>query len=205
MLSLYYAILHTTLFPPMPPTLRIPADNQFAPYFLTITVVDWINIFTKAKYFECLAQNLNHCIKNKGLVLYEYVIMTNHLHIIASAEPQSKGLSAIIKDFKSYTTHQMKDMLQNEGRTYIARFISESKTKKKGNDFQIFQRENYPEPLATEKFTRQKTQYIWMNPVKEKYVLNPEDWLYSSARQKILQLDDTHPEIMVPCAYWEDA
>lgn len=187
------------------PTPRIPIDNQFATYFLTITNIEWINIYTKSYYFECLAKNFNYCIKQKGLVLYEYVFMTNHLHFIARAQEGSEGLSTILQQLKSYlTTQGLRKLVDQDKRTYIKTLLSNSYSTKEGSGFQILQRENYPEEITSDDFRNQKIQYIWDNPVKEQYVFNPEDWCYSSARQKLLNLPADHPEVKVPCMFWED-
>ena len=50
--------------------------------FITLTVVDWVDVFTRAEYRDFIIQCLEHCQKNKGLDIYAYVIMTNHLHLV---------------------------------------------------------------------------------------------------------------------------
>lgn len=51
---------------------------------------------------------------------------------------------------------------------------------------QIWQKGNYPEIIETEGFLNQKIEYIYNNPVVKEYVSKQEDWLYSSARNRIL-------------------
>lgn len=76
--------------------------NQKGLYFLTLTTVGWIDIFTRAIYRDILVESLNYCIKEKGLVVYGYVIMSNHIHLIAQSESETQSLSDIIRDFKSF-------------------------------------------------------------------------------------------------------
>ncbi len=184
------------------PTPRVPLEDQYGCYFVTMTVIEWINIFTKKEYFDLLAQSFQFCIDHKGLLLYEYVFMTNHLHCIMSAEEKSEGVSRIIQDLKRHTTAKMKIMLHRDNRQYIMTLLEHSYAKKYGTDFQIWQRENYPEMISSEQFRNVKIQYIWQNPVTAGYVLHPEDWLYSSARQKLLGLKSDHEEIKIPCLEW---
>ena len=179
---------------------RKDIDNT---YFLTLTVIEWIDVFTKPQYFEVLKDSLIYCVKQKGLILYEYVFMTNHIHLIAKATEESEGLDAIIRDLKSFTTNKIKALLKTDNRKYILRLIKNSLKSKKENEFQLWQRENYPEEINSDDFCNTKIEYIWNNPVKKGYVLNPEDWLYSSAKQKILELPADHPDIVLPCAEWE--
>ena len=72
-------------------------------YFITLTVVEWVDVFTRKEYKDFLIDNLRHCQENKGLQIYAYVIMTNHIHMIARSE-EGKKLSDIIRDFKTYTS-----------------------------------------------------------------------------------------------------
>ncbi|HCX99454.1 MAG TPA: hypothetical protein DG754_04865, partial [Bacteroidales bacterium] len=47
---------------------------------------------------------------------------------------------------------------------------------------QLWTHENHAEHLYSQKFIEQKVQYIHNNPVRSGIVANPEDYLYSSAR-----------------------
>ena len=111
--------------------------------------------------------------------------MTNHLHLIARVKEGNK-LSQIISDIKKHTTREILKELEKDNRRYILNLIENSFNKKKDYQNQIWQRENYPEVIASEKFLLQKTNYAYNNPVKKEYVVKPEDWLYSSARNRIL-------------------
>jgi len=70
--------------------------------FLTLTIVDWIDLFTRATYSEIILDSLRFCQQNKELVVYAYVIMPSHLHLIVSTD-HPNGLAPIIQSFKSYT------------------------------------------------------------------------------------------------------
>ena len=167
------------------PTKRINRENENEMHFLTLTIIEWIDIFTKPKCFKVIIDSLKYCRKNKGLKLYEYVIMTNHIHLIVKAEEGYK-LSQIVSDFKKHTTREILKLLEKDNRRYILNLIKNSFVKKKGYEKQIWQRENYPEVILSEKFLRQKIKYIYNNPVKKEYVKKSEDWLYSSAMNRIL-------------------
>ena len=71
------------------------------PYFLTITLVGWVDLLTKDAFCEIITDSLQFCIKNKGLIVFEYVIMPSHVHMIAQS-PDAE-LNYIIRDFKSHT------------------------------------------------------------------------------------------------------
>ena len=95
-------------------------------------------------------------------------------------------LSRIIADFKRHATKEILNLLEQDRRRYILNLIKNSFSRKKDVENQIWQRENFPEAIETEKFLNQKVDYIYHNPVKKSYVSKPEDWLYSSAKNRIL-------------------
>ena len=75
--------------------------NTDATYFLTFTVVGWIDIFTRSRYCDVIMDSLEYCIENKGLDVFAYVIMPSHIHMVA--RNLDADLSGIIRDFKSHT------------------------------------------------------------------------------------------------------
>lgn len=78
-------------------------EDQNAVYFITFTVSDWIDIFTRKEYRFVIVDSLNYCIENKGLIVYAWCLMSNHLHLVCQAK-EGFGLSGIIRDFKKFTS-----------------------------------------------------------------------------------------------------
>lgn len=81
----------------------MPADNYFitdqnATYFLTFTVIDWIDIFTRREYKFVITDSLNYCVNNKGLEIFAWCLMSNHLHLVGRAREHFR-ISDIIRDF----------------------------------------------------------------------------------------------------------
>jgi REP element-mobilizing transposase RayT len=62
--------------------------NQTGLYFLTLQVVGWVDIFTRQSYRDIIIDSFVFCRKSKGLKVYAYVIMSNHVHCIVSAPPE---------------------------------------------------------------------------------------------------------------------
>ena len=75
-------------------------------YFVTDTVVDWVDIFTRPKYKHIILEALTYCQREKGLVIYAWVLMSNHLHAIVSAQ-EGTTVSEIWRDFKKFTSKQI--------------------------------------------------------------------------------------------------
>lgn len=92
--------------------MSYPIRNQQGLYFLTFTVVSWVDIFTRPVYKDLVMDSLRHCQQHKGLELYAYCLMTNHLHLIARAA-EGHELSGIVRDFKKFTARALfKDITQ---------------------------------------------------------------------------------------------
>ena len=154
-------------------------------YFLTITVVGWIDVFSRQSYRDIVIDSLKYCHHSKGLNIYAYVIMSNHLHMIVQS-PEGK-LSAIIRDFKKFTSRQiMKSIIENpkESRSVwmLKLFRYFAKFNKKNENYQFWKKDNRPIELFNPKWINQKINYIHQNPVQAGIVDQPEHYIYSSAR-----------------------
>lgn len=84
--------------------------NQEFPYFVTFTVVKWIDVFTRIEYRDILVESLKYCIKNKGLKLYAWVIMSNHVHLIIGTN--DKPMQDILRDIKRHTSKTILKAIQ---------------------------------------------------------------------------------------------
>ncbi len=84
--------------------------DQHGCYFITCTVDQWVDVFTKREYVDILLDSLRYCQKNKGLLIYGWVIMTNHLHLIVGTERDK--LSDIIRDFKKFTATKIVEAIE---------------------------------------------------------------------------------------------
>jgi putative transposase len=80
--------------------------DQQAVYFLTFTVVGWIDIFTRQAYNDIMIESFKFCQQNKGLHLHAYVIMSNNVHLIASVD-DGFTISGFIRDCKKFTSKKI--------------------------------------------------------------------------------------------------
>jgi REP element-mobilizing transposase RayT len=153
-------------------------------YYLTITVVDWIDIFSRPVYKHIIVDSINYCIVNKGLKVYCWCLMSNHLHMIASADNGS--LSDILRDFKKFTSKALIQAVQEEAESrrlwMLNLFWYAGKNDKKIKYIKVWQEGNDAKEIHSTAFLDEKMNYIHQNPVKAELVGNPEDYLYSSAR-----------------------
>ena len=159
--------------------------DQNAAYFLTLTIVGWIDVFTRKIYRDIVIESLKYCQKEKGLEIYAFVIMSNHLHLIVNAK-EGYSLSDIMRDFKKYTSKQIimacHDNTESRREWMLSIFGLAGKTNSNNKYFQVWKQDNHALELYSNKFIIEKLDYIHNNPVRSGIVVKPEDYLYSSAR-----------------------
>ncbi|MVN22058.1 REP-associated tyrosine transposase [Mucilaginibacter arboris] len=153
-------------------------------YFMTVTVIDWIDVFTRKELAEIVIESLKYCQKEKGLVLYAWCLMPSHLHLIASAEENTK-LSDILRDFKKFTSKSIVAVIKeiNESRKewLLDKFEFAGRTNFKNKEYKFWQDGFHPIELDTNAMMGQKLDYLHYNPVAAGIVYEPEHYVYSSA------------------------
>jgi putative transposase len=156
-------------------------------YYMTLTVVDWVDIFTRPVYRQIIVDSLKHCQKTKGLEIYGWVLMSNHLHLLASATTEGITMSDILRDFKKFTSKKIVHTIQEEPTEsrrnwMLYRFEFAGKYNLKIKDYKFWQDGNEAKEIHSAEFFNQKLNYIHENPVRADIVEFPEEYLYSSAR-----------------------
>ena len=111
--------------------------------------------------------------------------MPSHLHMICRAT-STPSLSEILRDFKKFTAKKLVEQIQDEPESrrewILELFYKAGKHMKRIKNYKIWQDGNQAKIIYTPKFFYEKLEYIHTNPVKEMIVENPEDYLFSSAR-----------------------
>jgi len=162
-------------------------EQQHACYYLTFNVVDWIDIFIRPVFKQIIVESLNHFNEKKGLTIYAWCLMTNHLHLMAQAE-QGYGLSLIANDFKKFTTKIILEDIDVEPeirRKWIMKKFEKASTFLKLLDkYQVWQSRINPVyiDLKNTDAINEHLEYIHNNPVRDRIVSTAEDYLHSSAR-----------------------
>lgn len=113
-------------------------------YFVTFTVVYWLDVFIRQEYRNILLDSIKYCQKEKGLLVGAYCIMTSHVHLTIATKGENK-LEEIIRDLKSYTSHHIRKYMENnpyESRKEWMLWLMERAGKKKSNNkgFQFWHR-----------------------------------------------------------------
>ena len=154
-------------------------------YFITITTVGWIDVFTRLNQKYNIINALNYCQQNKGLEIYAYVIMSSHIHLLCKAT-DGFILSDVIRDFKKLTSKKIVQICIEEPESrrewMLSYFQKACEHLKRVQNHKVWQDGYHAELVETNWFIKQKVEYIHNNPVKDKTVSLPEDYYFSSAR-----------------------
>ncbi len=163
--------------------------DQSKPHFITTTVVDWIDVFTRKGYRDCLIASMDYCIQHKGMVVFAYVIMSNHIHMVVQAKDDN--LSDLIRDFKKHTAKAILHLIQTEPESrkewMLNRFRNAASSHSRNKEFQFWKYGNHPEEIFTEKFLWSKIHYIHLNPVRAGIVEKASEYVYFSASNYVTE------------------
>jgi REP element-mobilizing transposase RayT len=145
---------------------------------LTGTAVRWFPVFSDPMVAYVILDSLKFLQDHSRMTVYAYVIMENHLHLVAS----SLDLSKEFGNFKSFTAHQVIAYYKDSSDVNKLRRLHNAKPGfKKDSEFQFWQTGSHPKQIQTRKMMIQKIDYIHFNPVRRGYVDDPLYWRYSSA------------------------
>lgn len=160
--------------------------NQHACHYITFNTVDWVDIFVRPVYKYVIVDALNEFIAKRGLTIYGWCLMTNHLHLLLQAK-DGIGLAMIERDFKRTTSTHILEAIEMEPELrrswMMERFELSSQSLKKLEKYQVWQSCSNPEfvdfrqPLKLKELLN----HIHDNPVRDRIVRMPEEYVFSSA------------------------
>lgn len=158
--------------------------NQHDIYFLTLTVIEWIDLFTRKELAMVVIDSLNYCIKNKNLEVFSWCIMSSHVHLVCRVNPPFL-MSDVLRDFKKFTSKALVNCIQEiaESRRdwLLDKFAFEARRTGRAKFYKVWKADNHAINLSGFIDINSKIQYVHHNPVSAMLVSNPEDYLLSSA------------------------
>lgn len=168
-------------------------------YFITITTVGWMDVFTRLNQKYVIINSLKHCQKAKGLTVFAYCLMHSHLHLFCRADGELT-VAEIMRDFKKYTSKKIVQTLCHEPesrREWMLDFFSKScEHLKRPQTYKVWQDGYHAEEVYSNKWIKEKIEYIHQNPVVEKLVAKPEEYWFSSARNYACLDNDLDVEVV---------
>jgi REP-associated tyrosine transposase len=155
-------------------------------YYVTFTVIHWIDIFSRKEYRDIIVDSLNYCIKEKGLVVYGWVIMSNHVHLIITAKTEEQNISAIIRDFKKYTSKAISkaigEIAESRREWLLNAMSKEAKRIGRATYYKLWKDDNHAITIDGKIITiKERLNYIHDNPVRNGLADGQWDYVYSSS------------------------
>lgn len=160
--------------------------NPAGVYFVSFAVVEWLDVFTRNEYKNIIIDSLQFCQKEKGMEIFAWCIMTNHVHLIfRSVKGQKPEL--LLGDFKRFTSKEIVKAIIDNPRESRKEWLLEQFEKagaKASNvsKYQFWRHDNKPIELWSNDVIDEKINYIHNNPVEERLVYKAEEYVYSSAK-----------------------
>jgi len=156
-----------------------------AAYFVSFAVVEWLDVFTRNEYKNILLDSLSFCQKEKGMEIYAWCIMTNHVHLVFRSVREQKP-EQLLGDFKRFTSKAIVKAIINNSKesrkeVLLEQFAKAAKKSSNVSKYQFWRHDNKPIEVWSNKVIFEKINYIHQNPVEEGLVFRPEDYMYSSA------------------------
>ena len=148
-------------------------------YFVTASICGWKHLFVEHKYIRIVLDSLLWLQNEKRMLLFVFVIMPSHLHLIL--KPENKEIAGILQDFGSFTAHTILHKLRDDKRTDLLKFFHEQRrdARHQHSIWQDIQAKN----IYSHQFLSEKMEYIHSNPASKNWrlVKNRADYKYSSA------------------------
>jgi putative transposase len=139
-------------------------------YFVTFTVIYWLDVFTRQLYRDIFLDSLRYCQKYKGLDLCAYCVMPSHVHLIIGRNSEP-SLQSIVRDIKKYTSVKIIESIrdnQHESRRELFLWLFERAGSRNSNNtkYQFWHQHNHPIELSTNTIIDQRLNYLHNNPVE---------------------------------------
>lgn len=152
--------------------------NQESIYFITITVIFWLDTFTRKSSKDIIIESLKYCQKEKDLEIYAWCIITNHIHLIIGSEGKCK-----LEDFKRFTSNKIIQSIKENNEEsrkdfFLFMFKNAGIKNSRNKIYQFWQQNNHPIDLSHFSMVEQRLNYIHQNPVKAGFVDKSFHWTY---------------------------
>ena len=146
--------------------------------YITIVTRNRLPVFRKPAFRDLVCNAIDEARKSGGFLLFAYVIMLDHLHLLTS-RPSTN--SEVLRFLKGITARRIIDQLKvNEYLTSLAKL--QHQTHDRNHRYSLWQTEKNVLPIFSEGMFMQKVNYIHQNPVRAGLTECITDYRWSSAR-----------------------
>ena len=149
------------------------------PHLVTCSILRWFPVFTSGDFFKIIIDSLQYLRANRGLAVHAHAIMPTHTHAVTTAT--NDDLSAIMRDFKRFTSRSIYQEAEKQGNELMSWVFRTSVQNGEASRFKVWQDGFHPKAIISGKTFLRKVEYVHLNPARKGLVLEPENYYYSSA------------------------
>ncbi len=146
-------------------------------YFTTASIFRKQHLLKSKRAKKIIIEALEYLSEKKRVVIFGFVIMTNHIHLIWQME-EGETLQKVQHSLLSYSSKPLKELMLASDFLDPGNFLSS----RNDRTYQIWKTRPLSIAVTHDKTIAQKLNYIHMNPVAAKIVVDPDYYEYSSSR-----------------------
>ena len=154
-------------------------------YYITSVIYNRLEIFTRASFVIPLLDSLSYHRYQYFIKLLGYVIMLDHIHLLIFPKTEQAVID-FMRDFKRFTSGRITRQAKVEGMSKWVEMFETAGTETNRAEYKVWQDSFWEQSIYTEKFLKQKLDYIHLNPVRAGIVEAAADYPYSSYRNYYL-------------------
>lgn len=171
-----------------------PAFDPEHLYFITTTAFRHFHIFRREVFRRLLVDALDATRLRYGNQLYAFVIMPNHIHLIAQFLAK-RPPADFMRDYKKWCSDRIIRQLRLEGKSDALKHLQNE------HGYHVWEKGYLAKQIYSVDFLEQKLEYIHNNPCQTRWQLaeSPEAYLWSSAafyltdKPCLIPVDDARP------------
>ncbi len=161
-------------------------SSAYSSWFCTFTCWNWLHLFEITDGYDLVYNWFEFLRVKKKAEVIAYVIMPNHVHLILYFENENFELNKIIGSGKRFIAYEFIKRLQSKNNYALLNILSNAvniRDRKKGQLHKCFEESFDAKAIYSDKFLKQKINYIHNNPVKGKWNLAKDfiEYKHSSA------------------------
>ena len=164
---------------------QLSRDSQAL--FITVVTKDRLPVFRTGPIKLVTCNALAEARKSGGFLIFAYVIMPDHFHLLTDCPKTSAD---VLRYVKGLTGRRVIDYLREHGYESSLEKLRHEQWKRK-HTYSLWEQEKNVFSIFSEAMFMQKVNYIHLNPVRAKMCDISIDYRWSSARfWRRLQMDD---------------
>jgi len=146
--------------------------------YITVVTKDRLPVFRTDGMKEFLCVALDEARKSAGILLFAYVIMWDHLHLLTSLNSTTAN---VLRVLKGITARRVIDHLkEKEHFSSLAKLQHQERSRNYKHS--LWQTERNVLPVFSERMFMEKLNYIHQNPVRAGLTDRAEDYRWSSCK-----------------------